>query len=137
MMEDEVVRRRGWMTREHFLDLVGATNLIPGPNSTEMSLHVGYERGGMVGLGVAGVCFIGPAVLLTGVFAWLYVEFGTLPEVEPFLYGVKPAVLVLVLVAVWRLGRKAVKGVRLALLGLAVVAAVMAGVSEVLALLGA
>lgn len=136
MMEEEVVRRRGWMTRQHFLDLVGATNLIPGPNSTEMGLHVGYERAGPGGLAVAGICFIGPAVLVTGIFAWLYVEFGTLPRVEPFLYGVKPAVLVLVLVAVWRLGRRAITGPRLAVLGVAVLAAVLAGVGEVSALLG-
>lgn len=136
MMEEEVVRRRGWLSRQHFLDLVGATNLIPGPNSTEMSMHVGYERAGWSGLFVAGACFIGPAVLLTGGLAWLYVRFGTLPQVEPFLYGIKPAVIALILTAVWRLGRKAVKGWRLATLGVGVALAVLAGVSEVLALLG-
>ena len=136
MMEEEVVERRGWLTRQHFLDLVGATNLIPGPNSTEMSMHVGYERAGWPGLFVAGACFIGPAVLVTGGLAWLYVRFGTLPAVEPFLYGIKPAVIAVILTAVWRLGGKAVKGWRLAVLGVAVTLAVLFGVNEVLALLG-
>jgi len=136
MMEEEVVTRRGWLTRQHFLDLVGATNLIPGPNSTEMSMHVGYERAGWPGLFVAGACFIGPAVLVTGGLAWLYVRFGTLPAAEPFLYGIKPAVIAVILTAVWRLGGKAVKDWRLAVLGVAVTLAVLFGVNEVLALLG-
>ena len=84
MMEDEVVERRGWLTRQHFLDLIGATNLIPGPNSTEMTMHVGYERGGWRGMLTAGGCFILPAVLLTGTLGWLYVTYGSLPEVQPF-----------------------------------------------------
>src|SRR5690606_11020152 len=93
MLEDEVVTRRRWLSREHFLDLVGATNLIPGPNSTEMAMHVGYVRAGWVGLVVAGVCFILPAALLTCAAAWLYAAYGALPAVEPFLYGIKPAVI--------------------------------------------
>ncbi|MBD0301900.1 MAG: chromate transporter, partial [Tolypothrix sp. T3-bin4] len=109
MIEDEVVKRRQWMTREHFLDLVGATNLIPGPNSTEMAIHVGYVYAGWLGLIVAGVCFILPAVLITGVFAWIYVTYGNLPQVAPLLYGIKPAVLAVILDALWRLGKKAVK----------------------------
>lgn len=136
MYEDEVVRRRGWMTREHFLDLVGATNLIPGPNSTEMTMHVGYERAGRWGLVVAGLAFIVPAVLITGALAWLYVRFGTLPGAAPFLEGIKPAVLAIILGAVSRLGRTAVKGVRVVLVGLAVLIAVLAGLNEVFALLG-
>ncbi|MDX1419397.1 MAG: chromate efflux transporter [Rubricoccaceae bacterium] len=135
MMEDEVVERRGWMTRQHFLDLIGATNLIPGPNSTEMVMHVGYERAGGRGLAVAGACFIGPAVLLTGLAAWFYVRFGSLPAVEPFLYGIKPAVLAVILGALWKLGRKAVTGWRLGVLAVGVAAAVLAGVNEVWALL--
>jgi len=131
-----VVARRGWMDRGHFLDLVGATNLIPGPNSTELVLHVGYERRGPLGLVVAGLAFILPAVLITGSLAWAYVEFGTLPAVAPFLVGIKPAVLAVILGAVWRLGRRAVKGVKLAVLGLAVLAASLAGTPEVLTLLG-
>jgi chromate transporter len=135
MYEDEVVRRRGWMSAEHFLDLVGATNLIPGPNSTEMTMHVGYERAGPPGLVVAGLCFILPAVLITGALAWLYVHFGTLPAAAPFLDGIKPAVLAIILGAVWRLGRTAVKGVRVLAVGVAVLIAVLAGVNEVIALL--
>jgi chromate transporter len=134
MMEDVFVTRRQWLTREHFLDLVGATNLIPGPNSTEMTMHIGYERAGTAGLFVAGACFIGPAALITGIFAWLYVQYGALPEVEPFLYGVKPTVLAIILGAVWRLGRSAIKGWRLAVLGTAVLAASLAGMGEIVAL---
>lgn len=136
MMEDEVVTRRGWLDRQHFLDLVGATNLVPGPNSTEMSMHVGYERAGWRGLLVAGTCFILPAAMLTGALAWFYVRFGTVPAVQPFLVGIKPAVLAVIVGAVWRLGRKAVKGWRLAVLGGMVAAAVMLGVNELVALLG-
>ena len=135
MMEDEFVVRRRWISRQHFLDLIGATNLIPGPNSTEMTMHVGYERAGWRGLFVAGACFIGPAVLLTGLAAWAYVRFGSLPAVEPLLYGVKPAVLAIILGALWRLGKKAVTGWRLAVLAAAVAAAVLAGLGEVWALL--
>ena len=135
MLEDEVVERRRWMGRQHFLDLVGATNLVPGPNSTEMTMHVGYERAGWRGLFVAGACFIGPAVLLTGLAAWAYVRYGALPAVEPFLYGIKPAVLAVILGALWKLGKKAVTGWRLAALAAAVAAAVLFGAGEVWALL--
>lgn len=136
MLEDEVVTRRGWMERQHFLDLVGATNLIPGPNSTEMVLHIGYERAGWRGLCVAGVSFIFPAVLLTGLTAWAYVTWGSLPAVEPFLVGIKPAVLVLIVAALWKLGQKAITGWELGLLAIGVAAAALMGVSEILALLG-
>lgn len=135
MMEDEVVRRRGWLSRQHFLDLVGATNLIPGPNSTEMTMHVGYERAGWRGLFVAGTCFILPAVAITGVFAWVYVAYGSLPAVERYLWGIKPAVIAIILGALWKLGKKAVRGWKLAALGVAVTAAVLAGANEILALL--
>ncbi|OZC04579.1 chromate efflux transporter [Rubricoccus marinus] len=135
MMEDEVVERRGWLSRQHFLDLIGATNLIPGPNSTEMTMHVGYERAGWRGLFVAGACFIGPAVLLTGLAAWAYVEYGELPVVEPFLYGIKPAVLAVIAGALWKLGKKAIKGWPLAVISVLVASAVLAGLGEVWALL--
>ncbi len=135
MMEDEVVERRGWLSRQHFLDLIGATNLIPGPNSTEMTMHVGYERAGWRGLFVAGACFIGPAVLLTGLAAWAYVQYGELPVVEPFLYGIKPAVLAVIAGALWKLGRKAIKGWPLAVISVLVAGAVLAGLGEVWALL--
>ena len=136
MMEDEVVTRRNWMSRDHFLDIVGATNLIPGPNSTEMTMHVGYHRAGWPGLIVAGSCFILPAVLITAALAWGYVQFGSLPQVAPFLIGIKPAILVIILGAVWKLGQKALKGWRLAVIGIGVLAAVFLGVNEVIALLG-
>jgi chromate transporter len=136
MLEDEVVSRRGWMDRQHFLDLVGATNLIPGPNSTEMVMHIGYERAGWRGLCVAGASFILPAVLLTGLAARAYVTWGSLPAVEPFLIGIKPAVLVLIVAALWKLGQKAIKGWELGLLAIGVAAAALMGVSEILALLG-
>lgn len=135
MMEEEVVGRRGWMSRQRFLDLVGATNLIPGPNSTEMAIHVGYIHAGWRGLLVGGACFIGPAVLITGGFAWAYVRYGSLPAVEPWLRGIQPAVLAVIFGALWRLGRTAARGPRLALIGTAVAAAVLAGVNEVVALL--
>ncbi len=135
MMEDEVVVRRDWMSREHFLDLVGATNLIPGPNSTEMTMHVGYTVAGAAGLVVAGASFILPAALITGAFAWLYVRYGALPQVEPLLFGIKPAVLAVILGAVWRLGRTAAKSRRLIVTGAAVTAMTLLGLNEVIALL--
>ncbi len=135
MLEDEVVTRRNWLTREHFLDLVGATNLIPGPNSTEMMMHIGFERSGWRGLVVAGGSFIIPAVTLTGLAAWFYAAFGSLPAVEPFLLGIKPAVLVIILGALWRLGKKAISGWRLAVLAIVVAAGVLAGYSEIVCLL--
>lgn len=135
MMEDEVVARRNWMSREHFLDLVGATNLIPGPNSTEMTMHVGYTVAGTAGLVIAGASFILPAALITGAFAWLYVRYGALPQVEPLLFGIKPAVLAVILGAVWRLGKTAAKSRRLIVTGAAVAALTLLGMNEVFALL--
>ena len=136
MMEDEVVKKRQWMTKEHFLDLIGATNLIPGPNSTEMTMHCGYERGGWRGLFVAGICFIFPAVLITGIFAFLYVEYGHLPKVEPFIYGIKPAVIAIILMAAYRLSKKAVKSMFLVVLGMIVLIASLFGLNEFAALFG-
>ncbi len=136
MMEKEVVEKRKWMTHEHFLDLMGATNLIPGPNSTEMTMHCGHERAGWPGLIVAGVCFIFPAVTITLVFAWLYGQYGQLPEVEPFIYGIKPAVIAIILSAVYRLGKKALKTSLLGFLGALTLVATLFGVHEILALFG-
>jgi chromate transporter len=136
MMDDEVVTRRKWLTRDHFLDLVGATNLIPGPNSTEMAMHVGYEQRGFGGLVVAGLCFILPAALMTGGLGWLYASYGEVPEVEPFLRGIKPAVLAIILGALWRLGKSAVKAWALVPIGAVVSVALLLGVNEVLAMLG-
>ena len=135
MMEEEIVRRRKWITREYFLDLVGATNLIPGPNSTEMALHIGYIRAGWSGLAVAGISFILPAVLITAAFAWAYVRFGSLPKIIPFFYGIKPAVLAVIFFAVWRLGRTAVKDWRLLVIGLFVTLASLLKMNELAVLL--
>lgn len=134
LMEDEVVSRRKWMSREHFLDLVGATNLIPGPNSTEMTMHVGFHQAGLIGMIAAGSCFITPAVLITGFFAWIYAAYGEIPQVAPFLYGIKPAVIVVILNALWKLGNKAVKGWKLGAIGTAALVLSMAGINEVFAI---
>jgi len=137
LMEEEVVNKRKWMTHEHFLDLIGATNLIPGPNSTEMTMHCGHERAGVPGLFLAGICFIFPAALITTLFAWLYAQYGSLPAVEPFLYGIKPAIIAIVLNAIYKLGQKALKNWQLGVIGLAVVVVTLLGVNEIYALLGA
>ncbi|MBT8262108.1 MAG: chromate efflux transporter [Bacteroidia bacterium] len=135
MMEDEVVTKRKWMSREHFLDLMGATNLIPGPNSTEMTMHCGYERAGWKGLFVAGICFIFPAVVITGFLAWLYVAYGSLPEIAPFIKGIQPAVLAIIASAILKLGRKAVKNWELAVLGILILSVSLWGINEIIALL--
>ncbi|HEX6181872.1 MAG TPA: chromate efflux transporter, partial [Chitinophagaceae bacterium] len=137
MMEEEVVRKRKWMTAEHFLDLVGATNLVPGPNSTEMTMHIGHERAGWKGLIVAGVCFIVPAVILTGVIAWAYQLYGQLPQVQRFIYGIKPAVIAVVVSSMIGLGRKALKNIELGIIGLAAAVAVLVGFNEIYVLFGA
>lgn len=137
MMEDEVVRRRGWMTHEQFLDLLGATNLIPGPNSTEMAIHIGHARARWAGLVVAGVCFIIPAVLIVMAIAWAYVRFGALPEVTGALYGVKPVIIAVVVQALWGLGRSAIKTWLLRAVAVAALAASLAGVNEMLVLVAA
>jgi len=137
MMEDEVVRRRGWMTREELLDLLSAANLIPGPNSTELAIHIGYRRKGWPGLIVAGVCFILPAALIVTFIAWLYVRYAKLPQAEAVLYGVKPVILAIIAHALWRLGKTAFKSPLL--IGIAIVALVAAflGAHELLVLFGA
>ena len=136
MIEDEVVKRRQWLTQEHFLDLLGVTNLIPGPNSTEIAIHIGYIYAGWLGLIIAGVCFILPAVLITGLFAWLYVNYGTLPQVLPLLYGIKPVVLAIIINAIWGLGKKAVKTRKLLIISIVVgLITWFAKVNEVVALL--
>jgi chromate transporter len=136
MMEAEVVKRRGWLSRQHFLDLVGATNLIPGPNSTEMAIHIGYLRAGWSGLATAGVCFILPAALITTTLAWAYAVYGTLPQAAPLLYGMKPAILAVILGAVGRLGKTAFRNRRLAVIGSGVALVSLLGLNEILALFG-
>jgi chromate transporter len=120
MLQDEVCERRRWMTRESFLDSVGAVNLIPGPNSSELILLIGRLRGGPPGLVLAGLGFIVPAMLMTGALAWAYVRYGALPAAGALLAGVKPAVLAVILAAIWKLARPAVKDWRLAFVGAAV-----------------
>jgi chromate transporter len=123
LMEEEVVRKRQWITRQQFLDMLGLTNLIPGPNSTEMAINVGFVRAGWAGLTVAGASFIVPAALITAAVAWAYVRFGTLPLAESLLAGVKPAVIAVIAISVWRLGKTAVRELWLGLLGAAALTA--------------
>jgi chromate transporter len=137
MMEDEVVRRRAWMTRERFLDLYGATNLIPGPNSTEMAIHIGHERAGWLGLVVAGTCFIAPAVVIVTAIAWAYVRYGALPAVAGVLYGLKPVILAVVVQALVNLGRTAIKTAWLAVIGALALAANLVGIDELAVLAAA
>ncbi|MHB0987789.1 MAG: chromate efflux transporter [Bellilinea sp.] len=135
IMHDEVVVRRKWLTDEEFLDLVGATNLIPGPNSTEMAIHIGYLRAGWVGLILGGACFILPAVGMVLALAWVYVQYGATPQAGWLLYGIKPVVIAIILQALWMLGKKAIKGVFLLFVGLAVFGLYFAGVNELVLLL--
>lgn len=135
IMRDEVVNRRKWVDDQHFLDLLGATNLIPGPNSTEMAIHLGFVRAGWRGLVVAGVCFILPAMLLVLALAAAYVRFGSTPAVEWLLYGVKPVVLAIVAQALWGLAKTAVKGWLTGATGVAVFALALLGWNELALLL--
>jgi chromate transporter len=137
MMEQEVVRRRAWLSREEFLDLLGATNLIPGPNSTEMAIHIGHRRGGWRGLLVAGVCFIVPAMTIVWALAWAYVRYGRLPELAGVLYGVKPVIIAVVVQALWALGRTALKSRGLVLTAAIALAAALGGLHELVLLFGA
>ena len=136
IMEDELVRRRKWLSREKFLDLLGASNLIPGPSSSELAIHIGYLRGGWEGLLVGGACFILPAAILVGCIAWAYVRFGHLPAVAALLYGVKPVVIAVILQALWGLGRTAVKSWSLAIAGILCVGLSFAQVNALIILFG-
>jgi chromate transporter len=136
MMDDELVRRRKWLSREQFLDLLGASNLIPGPSSSELAIHIGFVRAGWAGLVVGGACFIFPAAILVATIAWAYVRFGHLPAVAALLYGVKPVVVAVILQALWGLSRTAVKSVLLATACVICVALSFAGVNAVLILAG-
>ena len=137
LMEDEVVHRRKWLAREAFLDYVGAMNLIPGPNSTELAIAIGRERAGWAGLVVAGVSFIVPAAVIVTVVAWAYVRFGQLPSALAVLAGVKPVVIAIVAQALWRLGRTALSNRWLVLLAIVAAIATFVGVHELMVLLGA
>lgn len=137
MMEDEVVTRRRWLSQGEFLDLLGATNLIPGPNSTEMAIHIGHRRAGWPGLFVAGACFILPAMTIVWALAWSYVRYGRLPVAEGVLYGIKPAIVAVLVQAFWRLGRSALKSRGLWVVGAAVAALNFSGLHELVLLFGA
>ncbi len=136
MFRDEVVRRRQWVSDAEFLDLLGATNLIPGPNSTEMAIHLGFRRAGWPGLLTAGVCFIGPAVVIVLALAWAYVRFGTTPEAAWLLYGAKPVIIAIVLQALLGLGRTAVQNRLVGATMVAVLILYLWGASELLVLFG-
>ena len=135
MMDDEVVKRRRWLSRENLLDLIGVTNLLPGPNSTELAIHIGYERAGWAGLLVAGSCFILPAMILVWLLAIVYVRYQTVPQVEWLLYGIKPVIMAIVLQALWKLGKKAAKDTPTTVAGIMAIAAYFAGFNEILLLM--
>lgn len=120
-MEEEVVQKRNWVSKNHFLDLVGMTNLIPGPNAVEMALHIGYIVRGWRGLFLAGICFITPAIIISLSLAVIYVLLNTLPEIEPILFGIKPVIIAVIFVAIIRLGKTAVKNWLLLVLGLVII----------------
>ena len=134
MFRQEFVQRRKWLTDEQFLDLLGATNLIPGPNSTEMAIHLGFLRAGWMGLIAGGAAFTVPAMLIVLVLAWLYVQYGSTPSAGWLLYGVKPVVIAIIVQALWELGRKAVKSALMLAVGVGSVALYFSGVNEVLLL---
>lgn len=136
MMEEEVVTKRKWMSRQYFLDMVGATNLVPGPNSTQMTMHCGHVRAGWWGLWVAGIAFISPAVLFTLILAVIYGRYGEVPAIEPFFFGIKPAVIGIILNATYKLSKKAFKSWQLILLGILVTSLSMYGVDEFLLIVG-
>jgi chromate transporter len=123
MMDDEVVKRRQWMSREKLLDLIGVTNLLPGPNSTELAVHIGYERAGWKGLFVAGGCFILPAMTIVWILAALYARYQTVPQVEWLLYGIKPVIIAIIVQALFKLGKKAIKDVPTTIAAIGVIVA--------------
>jgi chromate transporter len=135
LMQEEVVRRRQWISSEEFLDLLGATQLIPGPNSTELAIHLGHRRGGAAGSVIAGACFILPAALLTLLLSWMYVRYGRLPSAAGVLYGIKPVIIAVVLQAISALARTAVRSTRLAIIGAVAAAAAALRANEILVLL--
>ena len=135
MLQQEVVERRGWISQAEFLDHLGASNLIPGPTSTELVIYIGRKQGGWPGLLIAGTCFILPAAIMAGILAWAYVRYGSLPAVSGLLYGVKPVVIAIILDALWKLGRTAIKSVWLAIVSLVTLFLAVAGVSPLLVLM--
>jgi chromate transporter len=134
MMEEEVVERRKWLSHQQFLDLVGMTNLIPGPNAVEMALHLGLLRAGWLGFLLAGLAFIFPAAIISLFFAWMYVHLGTKANLGPLFFGIRPAVIAVIAISVWRLGKNAVKSPSLLAIGVLVAAAAFLGMDEVTAM---
>ena len=137
MMQDEVVTKRKWLTEQHFLDLIGATNLIPGPNSTEMAIHIGHEKGGWKGLIIAGLCFILPAIIITGFFAYLYKQYEQVPDIQPFIYGIKPAIIAVILGAIFPLAKKSLKSTEIIVVGLLVLLGSLFSINEIYLIFGA
>lgn len=136
IMQNELVKRRKWLTDQQFLDLIGITNLIPGPNSTEMAIHIGLFRAGWPGFLAGGLGFVLPAFSIVLFLAWAYVEYGSVPQVGWLLYGIKPVVIAIILQALWQLGRKAIKGPLLGLIGAGVLAGYFIGANEIILLFG-
>lgn len=136
LMQHEIIQKRKWISNEQFLDLLGVTNLIPGPNSTELAIHIGYDKAGIKGLFVAGICFILPAVFITLGFAVLYNTYGNLSEIQAFLFGIKPAILILITMALVPLVKKATKTIELALLGMLVLGLSLFGIPEIQLMFG-
>jgi chromate transporter len=137
MMRQEVVVKKQWLSEQHFLDLIGATSLIPGPNSTEMAIHIGREKGGWKGLLIAGICFIMPAVLITGIFAYFYKRYGQQPEAQVFLYGIKPAIIAIILAAIYPLAKKSIKTTQLGIIAIGAFALSLLKYNEIYILFGA
>ena len=136
MMEDEVVHRRKWLDRQEFLDMLGAVNLIPGPNSTELAIYLGYRRAGWSGVALGGLCFILPAAGITVAFVWIYDRYGALPQVAGFLYGIKPVVIAVIVQALWSLARTAIKDATLAIIAVLAAAASFLGMAPLAVLIG-
>ena len=136
LIQEEIVRKRQWVTQQQFLDMLGAANLIPGPTSTELAINVGFLRAGWAGLCVAGASFILPAAFITGAFAWAYVRFGSLPQAGSVLAGIKSAVIAVIAIAIWRLGKSAVRDAGLAVLGVLALAAFFLGLNPIAILFG-
>jgi chromate transporter len=137
MMEERYVRWRGWLTRERFLDLLGAASLLPGPSSTEVAIYLGEIRGGIAGLIVAGACFILPAAVLVMALASGYIKYGAMPQVAGLLFGIKPVVVALIAQAVWNLGKTALKSVWLSVLAIVAIGLAVWGASPLIVLIGA
>jgi chromate transporter len=136
MMREDVVRRRQWMSEQRFVDLIGVTNLIPGPSSTELAIYLGYLRAGWPGLLIAGVCFIGPAMLIVLALAWAYVTYGALPQIDWLFYGIQPVVVAIIAQAIWNLGRTVFKGPLAIGLAVLVLATYLLGVNVLILLFG-